>query len=545
MHARVQVEALVHGGIPHARRRTRKLGLRGLAALLGRLERASLHPRKRQRFARAVRWRLVRGVGVPQEAAASEPLHHAPVDVLPRLLQLLEAGPGRRLEAQRAGDLVLHVNAVETQNVEVDVHVEAGARSMHARASGPRLHTPRPVPCALRPARVAATQTLPEDTRAAPRVAWPRGLTARRGTPARTAARGPMESRSPPDAQRFRPCAGPRSSDTVPSACKRMRRPCPGGTRGTARERSRAKNPHTRGSLETPPPRTSARGPRTPRTHDARSPRGAPSPDRRAPSLADDAGHTEPQVATRPSLARRVPASRSCNCGRLATTPLALATWLLSADTCSVTAGLPRDLPARGGPRPRAQQLAPVSRAGWGHDASSSTSRLLMRREVIGSQELRPPWAARKAGVSPVSGCSSETRGRSDAFVMRGAARTSEVRVPALADFAMRPCGFPQWAARFAGGRLRIRDESDHSGQVPGRKAAAIAVIVPRNDPAVIRESAQDLDASYPGRGSRRSRDGFQVRQFPGHDREHSVGVGAVRRVSSHVSVRIFSQAAA
>ncbi len=44
MHARVQVEALVHHGIPHARRRTRKLGLRGLVALLGRLERASLHP---------------------------------------------------------------------------------------------------------------------------------------------------------------------------------------------------------------------------------------------------------------------------------------------------------------------------------------------------------------------------------------------------------------------------------------------------------------------------------------------------------------------
>jgi hypothetical protein len=42
MHARVQVEALVHGGIPHARQRTRKLGLGGLAALLDRLERASL-----------------------------------------------------------------------------------------------------------------------------------------------------------------------------------------------------------------------------------------------------------------------------------------------------------------------------------------------------------------------------------------------------------------------------------------------------------------------------------------------------------------------
>ena len=50
--ARVQVEALVHGCIPHARQRTGKLGLDGLAALLGRLERASLHPRERQRFAR-------------------------------------------------------------------------------------------------------------------------------------------------------------------------------------------------------------------------------------------------------------------------------------------------------------------------------------------------------------------------------------------------------------------------------------------------------------------------------------------------------------
>ncbi len=70
-----------------------------------------------------------------------------------------------------------------------------------------------------------------ETTRAVARVAWPRDPTARRGTPARTAARVPRESRSPPSAPHSLPSAGPHSSDKVPSACMRTRRPCPGGTR--------------------------------------------------------------------------------------------------------------------------------------------------------------------------------------------------------------------------------------------------------------------------------------------------------------------------
>ena len=47
-----------------------------------------------------------------------------------------------------------------------------------------------------------------ETTRAVPRVAWLRDPTARRGTPARTAARAPRESRSPPSAPHSLPSAG-------------------------------------------------------------------------------------------------------------------------------------------------------------------------------------------------------------------------------------------------------------------------------------------------------------------------------------------------
>jgi hypothetical protein len=76
MHARVQVEALVHRGVGQARRRQRKLRLRERTAGVPRcLERATLHTRERHGFARAVRRRLVRAVRVTtQETAARERL---------------------------------------------------------------------------------------------------------------------------------------------------------------------------------------------------------------------------------------------------------------------------------------------------------------------------------------------------------------------------------------------------------------------------------------------------------------------------------------
>jgi hypothetical protein len=72
MHARVQIESLVHRGVRQARRRQRKLGLgERTAGVPRRLEPATLHPRERHGFARAVRRRLVRGVRVTtQETAA-------------------------------------------------------------------------------------------------------------------------------------------------------------------------------------------------------------------------------------------------------------------------------------------------------------------------------------------------------------------------------------------------------------------------------------------------------------------------------------------
>jgi len=77
MDASVQVEALVHRRVHDARRWLGKLGLCELAGVPRRLERATLHACEGQRFAHAVRRRLVRAVRLAEQSA---------VEVLPKLL---------------------------------------------------------------------------------------------------------------------------------------------------------------------------------------------------------------------------------------------------------------------------------------------------------------------------------------------------------------------------------------------------------------------------------------------------------------------------
>ena len=86
------------------------------------------------------RVRRARVVGVTQQPAARKPLHHARVDALQHRRELGARRRGRRLEAERLVG-VGHVNAVDTEEMEVDVHVEARAGSVHPRH---RAHRPHP-----------------------------------------------------------------------------------------------------------------------------------------------------------------------------------------------------------------------------------------------------------------------------------------------------------------------------------------------------------------------------------------------------------------
>ena len=135
-------------------------------------------------------------------------------------------------------------------------------------------------------------------------VASQRAPTARTERPKRTAARPPREGLGPPSAPRLLPCAVLRGSDTAHAACRRTRPPSRRHTTCIARGRSLAKNPRTRGTTETRPPRTSAAAPRTTRAHPARTRRGALSPARTGRSPEADAGRRAWPGATRRAISK-------------------------------------------------------------------------------------------------------------------------------------------------------------------------------------------------------------------------------------------------
>jgi len=173
MRARMQVDALVHHGIPHGRRRTQELGLRGLAALLGRLERAlaaslrasTLRPRcttaPRSRRPRRARGRGERATSSRARRCTSATL--AAPRGWAREPPRTAARQGPRPPRKRRRDTEREVTRFVIPD-GVDVQVEARPRSMDA-LDGPGLHTPPPAPLALGPALVPATQSLPGDAR--------------------------------------------------------------------------------------------------------------------------------------------------------------------------------------------------------------------------------------------------------------------------------------------------------------------------------------------------------------------------------------------
>jgi hypothetical protein len=91
-------------------------------------QRAALHSQCRQRFGRRQLRRCVRPLVVTKQAALGEPLHHAYVDAPKHRFEL--ATRRRRSWLEPQGVAVLDVDAVQTQDMKVDVDVERGTKSL-------------------------------------------------------------------------------------------------------------------------------------------------------------------------------------------------------------------------------------------------------------------------------------------------------------------------------------------------------------------------------------------------------------------------------
>lgn len=107
---------------------------------------------------------LVRAVVAAKQSALLHPPHDALADVREHRLELSSRWWGRLDKPQRPRFL-FHVHAVRAERVEVDVQIQARARSVDA-GDGARLRAARVRDsCALRPRAVVMPQGLPKDAR--------------------------------------------------------------------------------------------------------------------------------------------------------------------------------------------------------------------------------------------------------------------------------------------------------------------------------------------------------------------------------------------
>ena len=136
----MQVEALVHGGVGDARGRLGKLVLGALACVLRRLESPPLHPREGHGLARAVRRRLVRGVRLPEKAAARASAivldAQLPADRNPALVYVASLAPGSRRTMTEALAIIAGMVA---PGVTTDTFPWHHVRFQHAAAIRVRL----------------------------------------------------------------------------------------------------------------------------------------------------------------------------------------------------------------------------------------------------------------------------------------------------------------------------------------------------------------------------------------------------------------------
>ena len=173
----MEVEALVHGSPGLGRRRRGSGDVGGVVGEIGgavanRDEGAALHAEESEGFGRRRRvvGAVVQVVVLTKEAASSEPLHDAGVDVLDQGLELAGRGRRRLLEAKHRLpariDGVNDVDAVEDHHVEMDVQVERGAGSVGRRdGAGLRHVLAAGEAGVLRPSSVALADGFPEDAR--------------------------------------------------------------------------------------------------------------------------------------------------------------------------------------------------------------------------------------------------------------------------------------------------------------------------------------------------------------------------------------------